>query len=41
MVEQILRSISKSISQVGQETGPFRKAADGQNKSIGNLRSCS
>ena len=37
MVEQILRSISKSISQVGQETGQFRKAADGQNKSIGNF----
>lgn len=37
MVEQILRSISRSISQVGQETGQFRKAADGQNKSIGNF----
>lgn len=37
MVEQILRSISRSMSQVGQETGQFRKAAADQNKSIGSF----
>lgn len=37
MVEQLLRSISRSMTQVGQETGQFRKAAADQNKSIGSF----
>ena len=37
MVEQILRSISRSMVQVGQETGQFRKAASDQNRSIGSF----
>jgi hypothetical protein len=34
MVEQILNRLSRSIAQVGQETGQFRKAADMQNRSM-------
>lgn len=37
MVEQILRSISRGISQVGEQTGQFRRAAADQNRSLGGF----